>query len=323
MDPFSFLKITLNPDGTLTRHALLPISYPTGEDTPNSSVAVLSKDVPLNHARNTWIRIFLPTCSFSAGDKLPLIIYFHGGGFVFFSVASATFHASSSRLSAAVPTLVLSVDYRLAPEHRLPAAYEDATDAILWVRAQARQPSSADPWLRDHADFSRCFLMGSSSGGNIAYRAAVLAAGLDLDPLKLEGLILNQPFFGGEIRTESEERMADDHILPLPANDLLWELALPLGANRDHEFCNPMAVEPEEEVVRRLPKCLVRGYVQDPLVDRQREFARMLARRGVRVVALLEEEGHHAIEIFKASKAAELVEQVGAFVRGNVGEHKL
>ncbi|KAG0457044.1 hypothetical protein HPP92_022201 [Vanilla planifolia] len=204
-----------------------------------------------------------------------------------------------------------------------PAAYEDATDAILWVRAQARQPSSADPWLRDHADFSRCFLMGSSSGGNIAYRAAVLAAGLDLDPLKLEGLILNQPFFGGEIRTESEERMADDHILPLPANDLLWELALPLGANRDHEFCNPMAVEPEEEVVRRLPKCLVRGYVQDPLVDRQREFARMLARRGVRVVALLEEEGHHAIEIFKASKAAELVEQVGAFVRGNVGEHKL
>lgn len=139
----------------------------------------------------------------------------------------------------------------------------------------------------------------------------------------LEGLILNQPYFGGEKRTESEERMAEDKIVPLPANDLMWELSLPQGASREHEFCNPMAKD--EEAVERLPRCLVRGYLGDPLIDRQRQLARMLERRGVKVVALLEEEGHHAAELFKPEKAADLVEHVRGFVCGfvGVGEHKL
>ncbi|KAG1362462.1 hypothetical protein COCNU_10G006810 [Cocos nucifera] len=63
-----------------------------------------------------------------------------------------------------------------------------------------------------------------------------------------------------------------------------------------------------------LPRCLVRGHVGDPLVDRQRVFARMLERGGVSVVAHLEEEGHHGIEIFKPDKAEALVADVKSFV---------
>lgn len=55
--------------------------------------------------------------------------------------------------------------------------------------------------------------MGSSSGGNIAYRAALLATSMDLEPLRIEGIILNQPYFGGDKRTDSEERMPDDKVL--------------------------------------------------------------------------------------------------------------
>ncbi|PKA53976.1 putative carboxylesterase 8 [Apostasia shenzhenica] len=312
MDPFSFLKISLNPDGSLTRHSGFPLSPPTGDHPPDSSVPVVSKDVTLNPSHNTWIRIFLP-----AGEKLPLIIYVHGGGFIFCSAASAPFHASCSRLAAALPAAVLSLDYRLAPEHRLPAAYDDAVESLLWASAQARDPSAADPWLRDRVDFSRCFIMGSSSGGNIAYRAAILAGGIDLKPMKLAGVILNQPYFGGEQRTESEVRMAEDRIVPLPANDLMWSLALPIGANRDHEFCNPAAKDEEDDQeLKKLPAVLVRGYVGDPLIDRQREVARMLEKRGVKVVAMVEEEGHHAVELFDSGKASKLVEQVRDFVGG-------
>ncbi|KAK8945269.1 putative carboxylesterase 8 [Platanthera guangdongensis] len=318
MDPFTFLKISLNTDGSLTRHGEPPTSPASASDP---SLPALSKDVLLNPDHGTWIRIFLPSSPRSAAHSLPIILYFHGGGFILFSAATALFHTSCSRVAASLPALVLAVEYRLAPEHRLPAAYHDAHDALLWVRDQALNPSIADPWLRTHANFSRCFLMGSSSGGNIAYRAALRAAVTNLEPLKLEGVLLNQPYFGGERRTESEERMAEDHIVPLAANDLMWDLALPVGASREHEFCNPTAKE--EAAAEKLPPCLVRGYLGDPLIDRQRDLAQMLEKKGVRVVGFLEEEGHHAIELFKPDKADVLVEQVREFVCGIASIHKL
>ncbi|KAI9078206.1 hypothetical protein K1719_039820 [Acacia pycnantha] len=68
--------------------------------------------------------------------------------------------------------------------------------------------------------------MGESAGGNIAYNAGLrVAAEVDqLEPLKIKGLILVQPFFGGVKRTSSEERLANDTILPPPVTDLVWEL---------------------------------------------------------------------------------------------------
>lgn len=159
--------------------------------------------------------------------------------------------------------------------------------------------------------------MGTSAGGNIAFYAAVRAAALtdSLHPVKIAGLVLDQPYFGGVERTESEERAKEDKIIPLVANDLMWELALPEGANRDHEYCNPMANEAKLlAAVGNLPRCLVRGHIGDPLYDRQREFAGMLERRGVSVVARMESEGLHGMEMFDASKEEELVADVRRFL---------
>ncbi|KAJ6800326.1 putative carboxylesterase 8 [Iris pallida] len=191
-----FLQIIENPDGSV-RRPVVPLVPPTGT---GPSPKVLAKDVPLDAANGTWLRLYLPNPP-PPETKLPVILYFHGGGFVVFSPDFLLYHSFCEQTAAALPALVVSLHYRLAPEHRLPAAYDDAVDALRWLR------SSADPWIASRGDLSRCFLAGSSSGGNIAYHAGLRASSLrlGLEPLKLAGVVMVQPFLGGEERTGSEE----------------------------------------------------------------------------------------------------------------------
>uniref|UniRef100_A0A0D9VRY8 Alpha/beta hydrolase fold-3 domain-containing protein n=1 Tax=Leersia perrieri TaxID=77586 RepID=A0A0D9VRY8_9ORYZ len=315
MDPYKYLNIRFNPDGSLTRNGaarLLP-AVPSGErvdgDGPTSTRRIVhSNDAPLNDAHGTTVRLFVPSGPGVGGDgRLPLVLYFHGGGYVLFRAASEPFHNTCTALAASIPAVVASVDYRLAPEHRLPAAFEDAADAVRWVR-RSYGAAGGRP----------VFLMGSHSGASIAFRAALAAVD---EGVELRGLILNQPHHSGVKRTAAEESSVDDRVLPLPANDLLWELALPRGADRDHEYCNPetMLAGVEPSRLRRLPPCLVLGRRKDPPRDRQRTLVEALRKTGVTVEAQLDGAGYHAMELFKQDRAAEFIAQVGDFVRRHAG----
>lgn len=65
-----------------------------------------------------------------------------------------------------VPALVILVKYHLTLEHHLQVAYKDAVEAITWLRNQAEDINGFDEWLRNHANYSHYFLMGSSANGN-------------------------------------------------------------------------------------------------------------------------------------------------------------
>ncbi|XP_054805155.1 carboxylesterase 1-like [Prosopis cineraria] len=294
MDPYQLLHIIRNPNGTLTRLEKHPES-PAAPD-PNPHLPVLSKDLTINPSRDTWARIFLPlralNHSRSSLTKLPLIVFFHGGGFIFYAANSTYFHDFCVSLVQNTQSVIVSVNYRLAPEHRLPAAYDDALEALHWIQ------TSEDRWLTRFADYSRCYLIGGSAGGNIACNAGLRAAAEvdQLEPVKIQGLILIQPFFGGVRRTPSEQRLANDTILPLLATDLMWELSLPVGADRDHEYSNPTAERGSkgfDNITRLGWKVIVFGSYGDPLVDRQIKLVNPLQENGAQVESHFQGEDKH------------------------------
>ncbi|MED6186836.1 hypothetical protein PIB30_070546 [Stylosanthes scabra] len=307
------MKIVKKPDGTVT---LLrkpePGSLPQSD--PTLSITVLSKDHTINPHNNTWLRLFLPKQTITDNNsKLPLIVFFHASGFVTSSAASTLFHDFCEKIAEDAAAVVASVEYRLAPEHRLPAAYDDAVEALHWIKA------SKEEWLTKHVDYSRCYLMGNSAGATIAYYAGLrVAAGEagDLEPLKIQGLILRHPYIGGTKRSESELRLENDAVLPLSLSDMMWELALPFGADRDHEYCNLTGMDDwrVEKVRDQGWRVMVSGSGGDPLVDRDRELVKLLEEKGVCVVSEFENEGSHCIELTDPNKAKSLIRLVKHFI---------
>jgi acetyl esterase/lipase len=211
-----------------------------------------------------------------------VLVYFHGGGFCLCSFELSSFHAPTLRLAAELPAVVLSADYRLTPEHRLPAAHRDAEAVLTWLRDQAAAP---DSWLAESADLGRVFVGGDSAGGNISYHVVVRhgSGQLALDPVRLAGCVLLWPFFTGEERTASEMAgLGDEHCQAMGTAlfDQTWRLALPVGAIRDHPAANPFGPgsAPLDEVA--FPPVLIVDPDQDVLHDRIVDYATSLTAMG-------------------------------------------
>jgi acetyl esterase len=142
------------------------------------------------------IRMFSPPASTNKSKK-PIMIYFHGGGFVLGHPYDQSCHMTCLKFAQIGGMYVLSVDYRLAPENKFPAAVEDAFDVVRWICST--KPANILP---NDADFSDILLCGESSGGGLATVVATLARdglGPDLKPcedtktMKFSHLILAYP----------------------------------------------------------------------------------------------------------------------------------
>lgn len=248
--------IKVYKDGHVERSQLVPC---VGPSLP-LELGVACSDIYIDKLTNVWARLYVPV---DTNSKLPLLVYFHGGGFCVGSASWSCYHEFLARLSASSRCMVMSVNYRLAPENPLPAAYEDGVNVIYWLKKRR----SNSLWAK-LCDLSRIFLVGDSAGGNIAHHVAARLAteADDLKPLRIVGTILIQPFFGGEARTESErgvENNTKSSILTLAASDAWWRLALPRDANREHPYCKPV------KITTRTLVCVAE---MDVLMDRAMEM---------------------------------------------------
>ncbi|RVX11686.1 putative carboxylesterase 16 [Vitis vinifera] len=167
------------------------------------------------------------------------------------------------RIAKLCDVVVVAVGYRLAPENRYPAAFEDGVRALHWVGKQANLAdwsrsqwkvgrdtmndnfgaSMVEPWLAAHGDPSRCVLLGVSCGANIADYVArrSVEAGKLLDPVKVVAQILMYPFFIGSVPTKSEIKLANSYFYDKAMCLLAWKLFLPEEeVNLDHPAANPL-----------------------------------------------------------------------------------
>ncbi|KAL2324373.1 hypothetical protein Fmac_023431 [Flemingia macrophylla] len=185
-------------DGTVERLLGSPIVPPSLED-PETLVS--SKDVVISENPSVLARLFLPKLKNNhQKEKLPILVYFHGGAFCLESAFSFLHHRYLNIVASEANALVVSVEYRLAPEHPLPGAYEDSWEALKWVTS----PDS-DPWLVNHGDFSRFYIGGDTSGANIAHNVLLRVGDEEgLGGVRIAGAVLAFPLFWGSEPVLSE-----------------------------------------------------------------------------------------------------------------------
>ncbi|CAM0905409.1 unnamed protein product [Alopecurus aequalis] len=323
-DLFGFLRVL--SDGSILRSPdpeFCPTAFPC--DHPN----VQWRDTVYDKDKNLRLRVRMYKPSAGAepvGRKLPVLIHFHGGGFCLGSCTWANVHNFCLRLASEIGAVVLSAGYRLAPEHRLPAALDDAEGFLKWLHDQSVNTAADDGWLSEAADFGRVFVTGDSAGGTLAHHLAVRAGSAtpesgedDVDHVSIKGYVLLMPFFGSVDRTKSEAMeflLGEEPFLNLAVLDRFWRLSLPVGATRDHPIANPFGPDSPSLGSVEFPPVLVVSGGTDMLHDRNVDYAERLAAMGkpVKVVEFRNQpHGFFTLEPWSET-TGELVRLVARFV---------
>ncbi|XP_057788485.1 probable carboxylesterase 2 [Salvia miltiorrhiza] len=194
------------------------------------ATGVQSKDVDIAPEINLSARIYLPPNA-DRSKKLPLLVYYHGGAFIIESAFSAQYQKHLNHLVAQANVVAVSVNYRLAPESPLPAAFEDSWRALNW------SAEGKEEWIKEFADLNRVYLGGDSAGANIAHNMAMRVGSENPEGFNLRGIFLNCPFFGGvdPIGSETTEQSKRGREF----SERLWRFVWPGLRGSDEAWVNP------------------------------------------------------------------------------------
>lgn len=208
------------------------------------------------------LRIYTP-----AGQApFPVLVYFHGGGWV---IGNLEMEESICRtLANRADCVVVSVDYRLAPEHLFPAAAEDAYAATLWVANHAAELN---------ADRDRLAVGGESAGGNLAAVVAQMAR--DRQSLSLVYQLLFYPVIQYRFDTPSYRQNSKDYLLTKPLMKWFWDCYLPSAADGKNPYASPMFAK----TLHNLPPALIITAELDILRDEAELYGDRLQAAGVPV----------------------------------------
>ncbi|KAL8490767.1 hypothetical protein ACS0TY_022675 [Phlomoides rotata] len=297
--------IKLYTDGTVDR--LLPSPYvPPSPEDPATGVS--SKDTPPPQTHSPLSKS--PNLSLLPRRRILHRIRFLSLRFRYINL-----------LSAESAALVVSVEYRLAPEHLLPAAYDDSWTALNWICShvvvgEIKINFKKEDWISNYGDFSRVFVGGDSADGNIAHNIAMRAGS---DPLpgnvKIVGAILSHPEFCGSnpIGNEPEENRGENLL------HRMWLMAYPsTGGGIDNPLINLFADGAPSLSGLGCSKIMVCLSEKDVLTRRGRRYAEEVKKSGWEgEVEVVEVEGEdHCFHYFDphTKKARSLINRIAAFI---------
>ncbi len=227
---------------------------------PEAPVPTVDRLIP-GPAGEIPVRIYRP----ESAAPLPVVVYFHGGGWVIGDIASHD--TVCHRLAGGVPAVVVSVDYRLAPEHRFPAAVDDGDTAVSWVSEHA-PGFGGDP--------GRLAVAGDSAGGALATVAARHARDAGGPPVAFQLLV----YPATDMTCSLPSHMENGNGYLLDTDTMSWFTDHYLGdADRRHPDASPLFA-PD---LAGLPPALVVTAGFDPLRDEGQAYAERLEHAGVPV----------------------------------------
>jgi acetyl esterase len=246
------------------------------------------------------IRLITPEGAGQAKGTLPIVVYYHGGGWVLGGLSS---HENVCRaLANASDAMVAIVDYRLAPEHRFPAAADDAYAALVWLSAHANEIGG---------DSSRIAVCGDSAGGNLAAVATLKARDQGGPAVAFQALAY--PITDYQPDSGSYLECAEGYFLSRAEMLWYWDQYAPNLEDRKR----PHAAPNRAEDLSNLPPALVVTAEYDVLRDEGETYARRLAEAGVPVKLSRYDGMIHGFlrryPFFEQGRAA--IEEIGAALR--------
>lgn len=243
-----------------------------------SSLSVENLYIPsFESERSIRLRIYKP----KKKQNLPVLLYFHGGAFIYGTPEQYDF--IFYQLALDVDLIIVSVDYRLAPEHPFPAAMEDGYDALLWLSESAAQIGG---------NKNKIIIGGSSAGATIA--ASVTHYARDKKGVKILHQYLLYPPTDHLLKTSSMEELAYAPMQTKKAAEWMWKHYLQQQIIQPPKYSVPL----QETDFHNLPDATIIVCELDPLKDEGKEYAKKLQDAGS-LVNLLEIEGAvHAFDFF-------------------------
>jgi acetyl esterase len=229
---------------------------------PPEPVAMVEDRTITGPAGSLTVRIYAP----GRGQLLPALVYFHGGGWVLGNLD--THDAVCRALTNSAGCITIAVDYRLAPEHKFPAALEDCYVATCWVAENANQ-LGVNP--------ARIAVGGDSAGGNLAASVALMAQERKGPPLRFQLLVY--PVTDDAMDTPSHRAFAEGFFLTRPDMEWFWNHYAPDEASRESKFVCPAKATD----LRGLPPAMIITAEFDPLRDEGERYAARLQAAGVPV----------------------------------------
>lgn len=307
-DIAAFLDLidTGRASGTPPLHALLPAAARQRFEESSQVVSlraaadVIVQDcrIPIRDGSTIAGRWYCPH-SMSGRDRVPLLVYFHGGGYVVGSVDS---HDDLCRaLAAATPCRVLSVGYRLAPEFPFPAAVEDALDTLIWLRETAAE---------HHVDLHNIAVGGDSAGATLATVTAITAVH---EPhragLSLKAQVLLYPAADISRRSESMQLYEEGYLLESATLEWFYAQYLRDENDRSDWRASPLLAAD----VSAIAPAIVALAQYDPLFDEGQRYVEKLKEAGVAVVSI---DGagmtHDFLRMTAVTKAADMLQKAVA-----------